>query len=133
MRTHLEFTSKEFEIVPGEDEQTNPGVYGLRLAEFLVSQLIAKGYQPAELAEDWGYCVMLANPSFSSFVGCSSYGDDRWLIQIEPCKPAVRKWFKKIDTTEWVERLSANVEASLVEHGGATDLRWWTDAESGRK
>ena len=133
MHTHLEFMSDQFERVPGEDEETNPDIFGLRLAEFVTKHLMANGYEADHIAEDWGRCVIIGNAPFSSFVGCSSYGDDQWLIQIAPSKPTLRKWFKKIDTTEWVGRLSATIETALIQDGGATKLRWWTDAESGRK
>jgi hypothetical protein len=133
VRTHLEFKSKQFEVVPGEDEQTNPGIYGIRLAEFITKHLNTSSYEAENIAEDWGRCVILKHPDFESFVGCSSYGEDAWLIQLCPYKPVVRRWFKKFDTTAWVDRLANTVEKILVDDGGAHDLKWWSDAESGRK
>jgi hypothetical protein len=133
MRTHLEFMSDQFEVVPDEDEETNPDIFGLRLAEFVTEHLKANGYEADHIAEDWGRCVIIGNAPFSSFVGCSSYGDDTWLIQIHPDKPFVRRWFKKLDARDWVEQLAATVERALIQHGGAKNLRWWSDAESGRK
>jgi hypothetical protein len=134
MKTHLEFKSSYFQIIPGEDDDVNEGIYGKHLAQFMTEQLNANGYNTRYIAEDWGWCVLIDNPFFESFVGCSSYGEEgEWLIQIEPYKPIVRKWFKKIDTTAWVEKLSSTVEHILVEQGEAVALRWWSDAESGRK
>jgi hypothetical protein len=133
MRTHLQFKSTQFEIVAGEDEDTNPQIYGLRLAEFIAEHLNTAGYEVTVYAEDWGRCVELKHPDFLSFVGCSSYDEGEWQIQICPYKPVVRRWFKKFDTVPWVEKLSSTVEQILVSHGGAHDLQWWSDKESGRK
>lgn len=36
MKTHVEFRSDQFPPYEGEENETNPGVYGKRLAEFLV-------------------------------------------------------------------------------------------------
>jgi hypothetical protein len=40
----LEFESSNFAIVPGEDEQTNPGVFGQSLAKWIAQQLAAHSY-----------------------------------------------------------------------------------------
>jgi hypothetical protein len=129
MRTHLQFRSSQFEIVPGEDEQTNPGIYGLRLAEFMTQQLNSNGYTASFLAEDWGWCVMLKHPDFESFVGCSSCSDNEWQIQISPDKPVIRRFFKKFDTVDWVESLADTIEKILTSNGEAQGLRWSNDAE----
>ena len=39
----LEFESSAFTVIPGEDESTNPGIYGKALAEWLADQLRAAG------------------------------------------------------------------------------------------
>jgi hypothetical protein len=39
MKTHVEFRSDDFPPYEDEDELVNPGVYGKRLAEFLVAGL----------------------------------------------------------------------------------------------
>lgn len=133
MRTHLEFKSSYFDIVPGEDEETNPEIYGLRLAEFLTKQLIDSGYDAHAIAEDWGRCIILQHPDFESFVGCSSLAENEWVVHITPHKPVVRRWFKKYDTTTWVEKLADIIETALIGHAGVTDFRWLSDEESGRK
>jgi hypothetical protein len=49
----LEFESSAFAVIPGEDEQTNPGIYGKALAEWLAVQLRAAEFSPgAVVAED---------------------------------------------------------------------------------
>ena len=133
LKTHLQFASSQFPIIPGEVEETNPGIYGRALAQFLEDQLNEEGYRAGAIAEDWGYCVTLGDAPFLSFVGCSSYGDEgEWLVFIEPSKPVVRKLFKKIDATPWIGKLAETLERVLRDQGGAQNIRWWDDRESGR-
>jgi hypothetical protein len=135
MRTHLEFRSTAFPPYPGEEEQINPGLYGKRLAEFLVEALARAGFEPDDPdPEDWGWYIDIVHPDFRLWVGCGHYQEypDGFLCFIEPSKPYVRKWFRKISTEAVVNRVADAVEESLREHPDVRDLRWWTDAESAR-
>jgi hypothetical protein len=72
----LEFESSAFAPMPGEDEQTNPGIYGKALAQWLAEQLAAAGFSPgAVIAEDFGWCVPLKSEPHSLYVACASTGD----------------------------------------------------------
>lgn len=65
------FTSTIFEIAKGEDEATNPGCYGKKLAEWLCIKFKSIGYTSAEvMPEDWGWCVMCSKSEVSVWVGC---------------------------------------------------------------
>jgi hypothetical protein len=69
------FRSDLFQIDPREDEETNPFCYGRSLAEWVRTKFIELGYAPEPvIAEDWGWCVMLAREPFMLWVGC---GNDR--------------------------------------------------------
>jgi len=69
------FRSDLFHIDPREDEETNPFFYGRSLAEWVRTKFIELGYAPEPvIAEDWGWCVMLAREPFMLWVGC---GNDR--------------------------------------------------------
>jgi hypothetical protein len=46
----LVFESSAFAIVPGEDEETNPGLYGKSLATWLAGELRSAGF-PAGMVE----------------------------------------------------------------------------------
>ena len=46
MKTHVEFQSDAFPPYDDREDETNPGRYGRRLAEFLVRGLQAKGLEP---------------------------------------------------------------------------------------
>ena len=54
----LEFESSVFAVVPGEDTETNPGIYGKALAQWLADQLREAGVRAgAVIAEDFGWCI----------------------------------------------------------------------------
>lgn len=67
----IQFRSDLFLIDPREDEETNPFCYGKSLAEWLRKKFEELGYLPEPvIAEDWGWCVMLAREPFMLWVGC---------------------------------------------------------------
>ena len=132
MRTHLEFRSTAFPAYPGEEEEINPGRYGKRLAEFLAGELPRYAFKVVRLnAEDWGWRIDLLHDAFPLWIGCGNYEEheDGFLCFIEPSRPFVRRWLKRIPTTETVERLAGALEEIVLQTGNARDLRWWTDAE----
>ena len=135
MRTHLEFRSSAFPPYPGEEDQLNPGLYGKRLAEFVVHALSNAGFQPDEPGpEDWGWCVTIPNDEFRLWVGCGHYQEypDGFLCFVEPSKPFVRRWFRKVSTTDTVERVADVLDKSLRHHPEVRDFRWWSDNEAAR-
>jgi hypothetical protein len=79
----LEFESSAFAVAPREDEETNPGVCGRALAEWLGAQLRTVGFQAGEVfAEDFGWCVPVASKPYSLYVACASAGGqpDQWQV-----------------------------------------------------
>jgi hypothetical protein len=69
----LSFESTAFPVADGEDAETNPGIFGKALAEWLSVRLNERGV-PAHppFAEDWGWCIELANQSQRTGVACAS-------------------------------------------------------------
>ena len=135
MRTHLEFRSSAFPPYPGEEDQIHPGLYGKRLAEFLVHALSTAGFKPDEPGpEDWGWRITIRNEEFGLWVGCGHYEEypDGFLCFVEPSKPFVRRWFRKVSTEATVDRVADVLEESLRHHPEVRDLRWWSDAEAAR-
>ena len=69
----LEFESTAFAIAPGEDERTNPGIFGKALAEWLAVALRVQGFSSAEIIpEDFGWCVPLESKPHKLYVACAS-------------------------------------------------------------
>jgi hypothetical protein len=132
MRTHIEFQSSEFPAYPGEEGEINPGRYGKRLAEFLHSALSNLGFETRDIySEDWGWVVPIHNDAFPLWIGCGNREEfeNGFLCFIEPSKPFVRKFFRKIDTTETVERLATALDQVLSKSPGISKLRWWSENE----
>ena len=50
--------------------------------------------------------------------------DDAFLCCIEPARPTVRRWFRRIDTRATVARLAEALEAALRAHPGVSELDW---------
>jgi hypothetical protein len=133
MKTLVEFRSDAFPAYEGEEETINPGVYGQRLAEFLVSGLKAKGFEALQpIAEDWGWIVPIRNEGFRMWIGCGTQGRrGDFLCFIEPHRPVIRRYllFGKVDTTPKISALREAIHELLVGHPEVHDLRWWTHQE----
>lgn len=79
----LEFESSAFTVAPGEDGETNPGVYGKALAQWLADQLRSTGFAVGDvIAEDFGWCLPVASRPHSLYVACASTGErpDHWRV-----------------------------------------------------
>ena len=129
MLTHVEFRSDRFPAVAGEDKLVNPGRWGRRLADFVREGLVRKGFEAREpLAEDWGYMLPVSTVPFHMWVGCGNYEGypDAFLCFIEPHKPFVRKFLKKIDTRERVTALQRALDNILADDAGIRSKRWFT-------
>jgi hypothetical protein len=99
----------------------NPGRHGKLLAQFIRRGLTERGIAAGEpVAEDWGWCVPIQNDEFPLWVGCGNYEEypDGFLCFIEPQKRFVRKWLKRIDTTERVSAVRALDEVLRRRHSG---------------
>ena len=130
MQTHVEFRSDRFPPLEGEDDEINPGRYGKRLAQFIQRGLNERGIETDEpIAEDWGWCVPVKNQQFRLWIGCSNYEEypDGFLCFIEPQKPIIRKWFRKVDTTDRVSAVRQALD-DLLNAEGIRDKKWWDSA-----
>jgi hypothetical protein len=77
----LVFESSAFAIVPGEDEETNPGIYGNALAHWLADQLSTSGVPAGTVfGEDFGWCVPIESKPHALYVVCESAGPDHWQV-----------------------------------------------------
>jgi hypothetical protein len=77
------FTSSHFQVSANEEQQTNPGVYGLALAQWLRDQLCERGLAVnAVVPEDWGWCIVVKTKPFrASFAVSNVAGSStRWRV-----------------------------------------------------
>jgi len=133
--THVEFRTDLFPAYPGEEEETNPGANGKRLAEFLGAAVGKAGFGASEpIPEDWGWCLKIKNEGFALWIGCGVYAEypDGFLCFIEPHEPSIRRFLKRIDTRGPVESLQRAIDKALREEPGIRDVRWWTHDEFNR-
>ena len=127
MKTHVEFRSDKFPAYEGEEEQVNPDLWGRRLAEYLKHHLASEGIETGEpFPEDWGWCVPVVNDAFRLWIGCGHLQDhaDSYLVFVEPATPTVRRWFRKIDTTERVGAVVAALERVISRDPEIRDVVW---------
>jgi len=147
------FTSTSFEAEAGEDEETNPRMYGRQVAQWVRERFSSAGY-PVEdvIPEDWGWCVMCQREPFSLMVGCVNLRDhehaepddppparDRLLWNAIPMAetPFLKYVFKrKPDTAPALARLEDELKAFLESEptielvDASVADRWFEDADS---
>ena len=128
MRSHVEFRSDAFPAEPGEEKKINPGRWGMALARTLRSELTARGFPGGDpFFEDWGVCVPINNEEYPLWVGCGNYDEhpNGFLCFIEPSKPVIRRWFRKIDVSAKVMAVAEALDGTLRGNPSITDIRWW--------
>jgi hypothetical protein len=135
MKTHVEFQSDKFPSYKNEDEGVNwdAGIFGKRLAEYLVERFPKHGIEVADhLAEDWGWYIELKHDgAFTMFVGCAGYDEPEngFHCFVEPSKPFVRSWFKKIETTAHVTKVTDALQNILASDPDIRSIRWRDENE----
>ena len=127
MKTHVEFRSSKFPPYAGEEEQINPGLWGKRLAEYLVAKLAERGIETDEMmAEDWGWYVPVRNEGFRLALCCGHQGgdDDEFLCFTVPSTPVVKKFLRKIDATPQLTRLTETLRVILASDPAIREIVW---------
>ena len=127
MKTQVEFRSSKFPPCEGEEEQINPGLWGKRLAEYLVEKLAEKGIETEEIiAEDWGWYIPVRNEGFRLALCCGHQDgdDDQFLCFTDPDTPIVKKFFRKIDATAQLTQLTGALEQILAADPDIRDIEW---------
>ena len=110
---HLRFTSQLFQHLPGEEDQTNPGILGKALAEWLAEQLRAREISVDEIVpEDFGWAVILTHRPFLLWVACGNVDnkEDRWLVYPVAERGLLQRLFKKIDTAPAIADLERHLD-----------------------
>ena len=129
MRTHLQFRNPTLVDQHLENDQSA----GLALARWIGCGLTDHGIvvnRPVQ--EDWGWLVKIENAPSTLWIGCGHHLDHRdgHLCFIEPSRPWVRRWFKRIDMRDTIARIAQALEATIRSHPASTDIRWWPEDET---
>jgi hypothetical protein len=122
----LEFESSAFPIVPGEDEETNPGIYGKALAHWLAEQLRAAGVPAREvIPEDFGWCVRVESSPHALYVACASTGEQpgQWRVFAFVEGGVVARLLGKDRSAGSVESLFATIRHCLESAAAVRVLR----------
>ena len=111
----LTFSSSAFPIAPGEDAETNPGIYGKALAQWLSTQLGARGIPCGEaFAEDFGWCVGVTSDDKGVHVVCASgETSDTWRVFCFTERGFFEKLRGRPDATEALEHVFDAVKDCL--------------------
>jgi len=127
MKTQVTFRSSKFPPYEGEEQQINTGLWGKRLAEYLVQKLAERGIVTEEMvAEDWGWYVPVCNEGFRLALCCGHQDgeDDEFLVFTDPSTPVVKKFFKKIDATPQLTRLTDALREILASDPEIREVVW---------
>ena len=122
----LEFESSAFPIVPGEDEETNPGIYGKALAHWLAEQLRAVGVPAREvIPEDFGWCVRVESRPHALYVACASTGEQpgQWRVFAFAEGGVIARFLGKDRSAGSVESLFATIRHCLESAAAIRALR----------
>jgi hypothetical protein len=129
---HVVFTSSHFIVEAGEDQETNPGIYGKALASWMAEKLKARGV-PVEsmVAEDFGRCVMVQRKPFMLWVACASLDGSktRWQMFIALEQGLVGRLLRRADATPDLQRLREHYRALVQEVPGIADVEWQEQAQ----
>ena len=119
---HLEFESTAFDVVDGEDDETNPGIFGKSLAMWLAAQFEVSA--DAVIAEDFGWCVPMKASPHRLYIACSSEDDrqDRWRVFVFAEGGAVARLLGRDTRVADVEALFSRIRKLLEARSDVSHL-----------
>ena len=124
---HVAFSSSSFPVEPGEDQETNPGVYGKALASWVAARLRSRGVAiDGVIAEDFGRCVVVTRTPVLLFIAVASDDEQatRWQMYIAAEQRPLRKLFWPANPEPVLGRLREHFRAIVAEIPGARDVEW---------
>jgi hypothetical protein len=117
-----------FEIETGEDQETNPGVYGRAFAHWLADRLKARGESVEQIvAEDWGRCLVLTRKPYLLWIGCGNRADrtDEWGAFVTAEPGLLQRLFRTVDPRPAVARLHRMLDEIM--RGVPDATRVWSE------
>jgi hypothetical protein len=127
MKTQVKFRSDIFPPYEGEEEQINPGLWGKRLAEYLLKELHARGIQTEEpIPEDWGWYIPLKSEGHKLGVCCGHQNgdDDEFICFTSPSTPVFKRWFRTVDVSFELERVTKALEDIFAKGTDFRSVKW---------
>ena len=121
----LAFTSLAFPIESGEDDATNPGIFGKALAHWLATELQERGIPAGEvIPEDFGWCLRIGARSDRLYVACASDPErrGRWRVFVFQDGSLLANLFGRGAAPDPVTDLFVTLQALLEAAPEAQDL-----------
>jgi hypothetical protein len=116
-------TTGYFAVEPGEDAQTNPGIYGRAFAHWLADRLRDHG-EPVEgvIPEDFGWCVMLRRNPYRLWIACGNRDGSttEWGAYVVAELSLAGRLFRRVDPGPEIARLTALLEQIVLSIPGAS-------------
>jgi hypothetical protein len=106
--SHIIRTSA-FPIERGEDADTNPGVFGRSLANYVAAQMRARGWHVEGIIPgDFGYSVMLARKPLMLWIACGNRNEstDEWVAFAVAEGGVLKRALGKVNPPAEVDRVS---------------------------
>lgn len=132
MNAQVTFQTTFFKPMPGEEEQTNVGRFGLALAEWLKVQLESRGVAVEQVVpEDFGWVLMVSRKPFKLWLGCGNTEGStiEWSIFSVAELTFTQRILKKADNSAAVETLWRHVQAIVPQVPGVSSVTWEHDAQ----
>jgi hypothetical protein len=124
---HVVFSSPYFRIEPGEDAETNPGIFGRALATWIASQLRSRGVPVEEvIPEDYGRAVIIHHKPFRLWVACASLDGEtsRWQMFIATEQGLLGKLFGGATFDAELKQFRAHYRALVEAVPDILNVQW---------
>ncbi len=98
MTRYIHFYSERFKPDPGEDDEVNPGIYGKKLAAWLIDNLPKNGIKTNRMyPEDWGWEIDISKESIKGYVGVRNIDgtENEWVVFIDIRNKIIKKLLGK--------------------------------------
>jgi hypothetical protein len=127
IRDHVVFSSARFAVEPGEDGDTNPGIYGKALAAWVADGLRQRGVAvEATIAEDFGRCVMVRQRPYRLWVACANLDGSttRWQTFIALEQGLMARFFGSANSKIELARLRGHMRSLIQESPDVKEVEW---------
>ncbi len=121
------FITTYFHVEPGEDEETNPGIYGSALAHWLSDQLCTRGVSVDSIvAEDWGRCIIVKVKPLRLNVACANLDGSttEWRVYAFAERGPLQWLGRSGDAKAEVAELREHLAAIVPLIPGVEGIRW---------
>ncbi len=121
------FQTDYFEPISKEEEETNPGVMGKALANWLVDRLKERGIAIAEIVpEDFGWMIVVSRKPFMLWLGCGNIESSttEWSIFLAAELSLIQRFFKRVNPAPQIEQLRAHVAELVLSIPRVSNIVW---------